>query len=223
MKIVPAILSENMEDFLLRLKQAESFTTYVQIDIMDGIFVSSKSFPEEKIKGINTSLSFEIHLMVKDPLEFMSRIDNAHLKKVIFHFESDVNHFDFINHVEERGMIAGMAIKPETKLEEFREIAAHVNTLMFLTVDPCCYGNPFKPEVLKKIEKARRIFADKTISADGGVSLENLESFLKMGLDYVCVGSRIFLNSSPEKSYNQFIKKIAELESGKSGKISEVK
>jgi pentose-5-phosphate-3-epimerase len=74
--------------------------------------------------------------------------------------------------------------------------------------------------VLKKIEKARRIFVDKTIAADGGVSLENLQSFVDIGVDYVCVGSRIFLNSSPGENYNQFIKKIAELEAIKSGKIS---
>jgi ribulose-phosphate 3-epimerase len=216
MKIVPAILAEKIEDFLLRLRQAESFTNYVQIDIMDGIFVPSQSFSEEKINGINTSLSFEIHLMVNDPFGYMSRINNSHLKKVIFHFESDVNHIDFINHMKGRGITAGMAIKPETEIEEFEEIAAYVDTVMFLTVDPCCYGHPFMPDVLKKIEKARRIFADKTIAADGGVSLENLQSFFDMGVDYVCVGSRIFLNSSPGENYNQFIKKIAELEAIKS-------
>jgi pentose-5-phosphate-3-epimerase len=155
--------------------------------------------------------------MVKDPFAYMSRINNPHLKKVILHFESDVNHLDFINHIKEREMIAGMAIKPETGIEKFREIAAHVDTLLFLTVDPCCYGHPFKPEVLKKIEESRIIFADKTISADGGVSLENVKSFFDIGVDYVCVGSRIFLNSSPEKNYSQFIKKIAELEAINSG------
>lgn len=211
MNIVPAILAEDLDDFLLRLKQAESFATYVQIDIMDGIFVPSRSFPEEKINDINTSLFFEIHLMVKDPFDFMKRINHSHLKKVIFHFESDVKPLDFIHHVQKNGIAAGMAIKPEIEIEECMEIAKHVDTLMFLTVDPCCYGNPFKPEVLQKIEKARNIFIDKTISADGGVSLENLGSFLNIGVDYVCVGSRIFLNSNPENSYNQFVKKIAEL------------
>jgi ribulose-phosphate 3-epimerase len=216
MEIVPAILADNTEDFLMRLRQAESFSDYVQIDIMDGIFVPSKSFPEEKIRSINTSLSFEIHLMVKNPRDFMSRIDNYHLKKVIFHFESDVEHLNFINQMRQRGIAVGMAIKPETKIEEFREIAEKVDTLLFLTVVPCCYGKPFKPEVLKKIEKARHIFKDKSIAADGGVSLENSKLFFDLGVDYVCVGSRIFLNSNPKENYNQFIKKIAELETEKS-------
>ncbi len=218
MKVVPAILAETLKEFYLRLKQAESFTDYVQIDIMDGIFVPSKSLSIEKINGVNTSLSFEIHLMVEDPFDFMKRINNSNLTKVIFHFESYIEPLDFIKYVAERGITTGMAIKPETELEEFRDVAAHVETIMFLTVDPCCYGNPFKPEVLKKIEKARKIFVDKTISADGGVSLNNLKSFFDMGVDSVCVGSRIFLNSSPEENYNEFIKKIAELEAERKSK-----
>ncbi|OGW53549.1 MAG: hypothetical protein A2Y81_11510, partial [Nitrospirae bacterium RBG_13_43_8] len=170
MKIVPSILADNTDDFLMRLRQAESFSDYVQIDLMDGIFVSSRSFPEEAINDIMTSLSFEVHLMVKNPSEFMSRIDNPHLKKVLFHFESDVEHLIFINQMKQRGIATGIAIKPETEIKEFRAVGEKVDTLLFLTVDPCCYGRPFKPEVLEKIVKARQIFRDKTIAADGGVS-----------------------------------------------------
>jgi ribulose-phosphate 3-epimerase len=210
MKIVPAILSEDFNEFLLRLKQAESFVDYVQIDLMDGFFVPSISFPADKLNIIQTSLSFEIHLMVQHPLAFMSQIDNPHIKKALFHFESDVKHIDFINQMKKRGITTGLAIKPETEIGEFRKIAQDVDTLMFLTVDPCCYGLPFKPEVLEKIEKAKHIFPGKTISADGGVSLENLKLFYDIGVDYVCVGSRIFLDDNPKENYTRFIEKLAE-------------
>ena len=213
MKIVPSILADNTDDFLIRLRQAESFSDYVQIDLMDGIFVSSRSFPEEAINDIITPLSFELHLMVKNPSEFISRIDNPHLKKVLFHFESDVEHLNLINQIKQRGIAAGIAIKPETQIEEFRAVGEKVDTLLFLTVDPCCYGRPFKPEVLEKIEKARQIFKDKSIAADGGVSLDNLKLFLDAGVDYVCIGSRIFLSGNPEKNYGVFMKTLTQLES----------
>jgi ribulose-phosphate 3-epimerase len=212
MKIVPAILAENYDDFLLRLKQAESFADYVQIDFMDGFFVPFNSFPAEKINSISTPLSFEIHLMVKHPSAFMSRINNPRLKKVIFHFESKVRHLDFINRIKENRIGAGMAINPETKISEFRDIAGHVDTLLFLTVNPGQYGSPFRPDVLKKIEESRQIFPDKIISVDGGVSIENLRLFFELGVDYVCVGSRIFLEGDPEEHYKLFKKKLTELE-----------
>lgn len=212
MKIVPAILAENFDDFVMRLRQAESFADYVQIDIMDGTFVPSISFPADKLEDIMTSLTFELHLMVKHPFAYMSRIISPHLKKVIFHFESDVKHLAFIEQMEKRGLDVGMAVKPDTPIEEFKEVAANVKSLLFLTVDPGSYASPFKPEVIEKIRKARQIFMDKNLSADGGVSLENLRLFLEAGLDYVCVGSRIFLNGDPRENYYEFVRKLAELE-----------
>lgn len=213
MKVVPAILSERFEDFLLMLRQAELFTDYVQIDLMDGVFVPTRSFPQEMLNELITSLSLELHVMAKNPSSFVSKIHNQEIKKIIFHFESDIRHLDFINDIEEKGLDAGMAINPETGIEKFRDIAEQVDTLLFLTVDPCCYGNPFRPGVIQKIAEARRIFPDKIISVDGGVSLDNLKSFYDIGVNYVCVGSRIFLKGDPKENYRQFEERIKEFES----------
>src|SRR4030042_5915872 len=201
MKIVPAILAETFDEFLLRLKQSESFTDYVQIDIMDGYFVPTTSFQLDKINGVKTPLAFELHLMVKHPSAIMSNISNPGLKKVFFHVESDVKHPDFIKHIKGKGISAGLAINPETKFHDFRKIADLVDSILFLTVDPGQYGSPFRHDVLYKIADARRIFPDKIISVDGGVSLDNLHLFIDIGVDYVCVGSRIFLDDNPGKRY----------------------
>jgi ribulose-phosphate 3-epimerase len=211
MKVVPAILAETFNDFLVKIRQAERFTNYVQIDVMDGRFVPTKSFSPEKINSLRTSLSFEIHLMVTDPSAFMAQIDSNRLEKVLYHFESEVNHLEFISQMEEKRIKTGLAVKPETQMSAFREIAPHVETLMFLTVDPCCYGHPFKREVLKKIGEARKTFPEKKISVDGGVSLDKLKTFVDLGVDYVCVGSRIFLEGNPEGNYRRFIQRVREL------------
>jgi len=199
MKIVPAILADNIEDFFARLRQAESFVDYVQIDLMDGIFVPTRSFPGEMINDINSPLSFELHLMVRNPAAFMSRIDNPHVKKVLFHIESDVEHLNFISQIRQKGISPGIAIKPATEIKEFREVGERVDTLLFLTVDPGWYGSSFKPDVLRKIEEARQVFKDKIIAVDGGISLDNLKLFVNLGVDYVCVGSKIFLEGLQKK------------------------
>ncbi|HAM50619.1 MAG TPA: hypothetical protein DCP92_07965 [Nitrospiraceae bacterium] len=212
MKIVPSLLAENFDDFLVRLKQAESFADYVQIDIMDGMFVETKSFSAEKLNTLRTSLSFEVHLMAKDPLVLAKSIMHPGLKMVIFHYESDGDHRDLIKTIRGRGLRVGMAIKPETRTGEFTDIAVNVDTLLFLTVDPGCYGSPFKPEVLEKVAKARQLFSSKTIAVDGGVSLDNLKLFFEIGVNYVCVGSRIFLHGNPDENYKLFTGKVQELE-----------
>jgi ribulose-phosphate 3-epimerase len=211
MKIVPSILAEDFDDFTSCLREAESFADYVQIDIMDGAFVETRSFPVEKMNTVNTPLSFEVHLMVNNPLLFMSEITHPGLRKVIFHFEAVTDPRDLIGKIRERDLVPGMAIKPETKIEEFRGQAEEVDTLLFLTVDPCCYGSPFKPEVLDKVARARKAFPEKEISADGGVSVDNLKLFHDSGVDSVCVGSRIFLNGDPRENYRLFMQKLQSL------------
>jgi ribulose-phosphate 3-epimerase len=211
MKIVPAILAEKFDDFTARLRTAESFADYVQIDIMDGRFVETRSFPVEAINSIATSLSFEIHLMVDDPAAFADRIAHPGLRKVIFHFESSADTASLISRIRERGLIPGLAFKPDTPFESFREIAALADTLLFLTVDPGFYGNSFRPEVLTKIVETRKAFPDKVIAVDGGVAPDNLDRFSTIGVDYVCVGSRIFMKGDPADNYRLFLERLKQL------------
>lgn len=211
MKIVPSLLAEKFEDFVIIVRKAESLTDYVQIDIMDGMLVGSRSFPAAMINSLKTTLAFEVHLMTRDPLDQLAKINHPGLKKVIFHTESGADHFEVIRKIKERGLAAGLAIKPETQIRDFRGYAAEAGTLLFLTVEPGEYGSPFKPEVCEKVAEARRIFPDKEIGVDGGISIDNLEMFYTIGVDYACVGSRIFLHGSPERNYSAFIKKVEEL------------
>ncbi len=212
MKIVPSILSENYDDFVLRLRQAEPLTDYVQIDIMDGVFVGTKSFPAEMIGGVETGLSFEVHLMVEAPGQIVAKIRNRGLRKVIYHFESKVDHDGILTELRGRGLDSGLAVRPETAVQECLGVAGRVGTLLFLTVDPGKYGSPFRPEVLAKIAEARRIFPEKTIAVDGGVSIDNLHLFYGIGVDYVCVGSRIFIDGKPEDNFRKFLIRLKEIE-----------
>src|SRR5512136_973157 len=103
MKVIPAILSERVEECERMLKEASSFTDYVQIDLMDGVFVPSRSFPGERINELGNSISFEVHLMVQDPLHLMGAIRHPSLKQVIFHLESRVDPLFFVSAMKERG------------------------------------------------------------------------------------------------------------------------
>ena len=104
MKVVPAILAERENDFFFLIEQAGTFTDYVQIDIMDGFFVPSRSFPVSALNRLKTTINFEIHLMVKHPSAFMIQIDHPRLRKVIYHVEAGVDHLDFISQLKKRGI-----------------------------------------------------------------------------------------------------------------------
>lgn len=208
MKIVPSLLAGTFDNFLMKVRQAESFTDYVQIDLMDEIFVPTKSFPPREINWVKTSLSFELHLMVENPGEVIAEITHPGLRRVIFHVEAKGDHAAIIGEIRRRGIGAGLAIRPETDINDFIEMAREADTLLFLTVDPGDYGNPFRPEVLDKIERTRKVFPQKIIAVDGGVSIDNLRIFFDLGIDYVCVGSRIFFGGDPAENYRRFVEKV---------------
>ena len=213
MKIVPAILADNFELALSRWRQVEKYADYLHIDMMDGEFVPARSFPAEAIKTLQGKIPFEVHLMVANPWDYLDRMDNLNLRQVFFHFEAKTtNPLNLIAALKQKSIKAGLAIKPGTDLDEFRELTQVADALLFLTVDPGNYGSPFKPEVLNKIARTRHLFPDKTIAVDGGVSLDNLREFLELGIDYACIGSRIFLKGNPEENYKQFIRKLNELD-----------
>ena len=67
MEIVPAILTDRLELLQSTLKIAGSFTDYVQIDFMDGVFVPSRSVSPRELSHTSTSLVCEAHLMVEEP------------------------------------------------------------------------------------------------------------------------------------------------------------
>jgi ribulose-phosphate 3-epimerase len=213
--IVPSILAENLTDFLPLIRQAESFTDYVQIDLMDGVFVSTKSIPPDVINAIGTPLSFEVHLMFRDPTSVIEGIDHPGLKKVIFHIESDGDHHEIMTRLRKRGIRTGIAINPGTEIERIDKLATGADTILFMTVTPGRYGSPFRPEVLEKVSEARKLFEQKVIAVDGGVSLDNLGLFANAGVDYACVGSRIFLGGNPADNYRAFLQRLSQLEETK--------
>ena len=87
MKIVPAILAEDLDSFVERVRQAERFSDYIQIDITDGKFVDTRSMDPGLIDTIDLTIPFEVHLMVQQPLLSLRAIQSPSLKKAIFHAE----------------------------------------------------------------------------------------------------------------------------------------
>jgi len=105
-----------------------------------------------------------------------------------------------------------MKVVPAILAETFNDFLVRIRQAeRFTNYVQIDYRHPFKREVLKKIEEARKTFPEKKISVDGGVSLDNLKSFMDIGVDSVCVGSRIFLEGNPEGNYRRFIQRVREL------------
>ena len=208
MKIVPAILTDKVQDLKLMLAQAETFSDFVQIDFMDASFVPSQSIAPKDLAEIKINIGWEAHLMVKEPINYLSSLNRDGLKRIIFHWKASPHPESIVSAVRNLGLEVGLAINPETILSQFEGLVDKIDSVLFLSVHPGFYGSPFIAEVLEKIGAFRSHFPATMIGIDGGISLDNIRRVKSSGVDYACVGSRIFRHDDPRKSYEEFQKAI---------------
>lgn len=194
--IAPAILVSNFKDFADQTKHLESFFEYAQIDVMDGIFVTNKSFAGiEKINDLETKLKFELHLMVEHPLEELKKWQNVkNIFRVIFHIESKDDPQTCIDEILKYGWQAGIALNPETPLTVIEPYYKLVDVVMFMTVHPGEHGAPYLPEVREKIKEFCN-WSDRPMCAvDGGINSENMEELKSIGVEIFNIGSNRVIN-----------------------------
>ena len=204
MQIVPAILTGKKDEFQRMVRLSEEFAETIQIDIMDGKFVESKSVSQEDIKGIECSKYAEAHLMVEEPLDWIDVFKSCGAKRIIIHYEIKAEKEPVIQNIRAAGLSAGLAVNPYTQIKDFRHLVDKVDTVLFMSVIPGFYGAKFIPEVLDKIKGFKKEFADKPIGIDGGVKIDNIDNIVSLGIDFICVGSSILKASDPAASYSEF-------------------
>jgi ribulose-phosphate 3-epimerase len=208
MEIVPAILTDKEQTFVDMFTRAEKYANMVQIDIMDGEFVSSKSITRQDLKGKKSSGFTEAHLMVQDPLEWIEPFKEFGAGRIIFHYEINKDKEPVIEAIKSKGLSAGMAVNPYTEIKDFLHLVKSLDMILFMSVVPGFYGAKFIPSVLTKIREFKELFPDKPIGIDGGVKLENLKEIASCGINFICVGSAILKSDNPASKYKEFTESL---------------
>jgi len=202
-QVVPAILTENPKALETMVRQAEAFTDWVQFDIMDGKFVPSRSINYEHLAGLPMKLSWEVHLMVQRPEDYLEGFRQAGAQKVVFHYEATPSPREVISLVRELGLGVGLAVNPETPVSAILPLAGEVDSVLFLSVHPGFYGRGFIPEVLDKVVEFRSARHTVEIGIDGGIKESNVVQIARAGVDVIYVGSAIFLQPQPGESFRR--------------------
>jgi ribulose-phosphate 3-epimerase len=202
-RAVPAILTSDPIELGKMVLQAESFTDYVQLDIMDGKFVPSESISCAQAAALHTRLRWEAHLMVLHPEACLEEFRAAGAEKIVFHYEASPSPDSVIRKIKESGLGVGLAVNPETPVSAIAPLVKEVDSVLFLSVNPGFYGARFIPEVLDKIRAFRRAFLRVETGIDGGVKEKNIAEIAGTGVNNIYVGSAIFLQPDPTAAYRR--------------------
>jgi len=202
-RVVPAILTDDPSTLKKMVYQAKNFTDCVQIDIMDGRFVPSRSVTWEQVADLSVKLNWEAHLMVMQPEKCLKGFKQAGASKIIFHHEATTSPHDVISRIKNLGLEVGLAVNPDTPVSAIVPCINEIDSILLLTVTPGFYGSQFIPEVMDKVAELRSIQPEIEIGVDGGVKENNIREIASAGVDYICVGSAVFMQTDPAESYRR--------------------
>jgi len=208
--IFPSVIANTQYEFAKRLMTI-SFSHAVHIDVMDGYFVPSISFPHETFFSFSHLKHFkrvEVHLMVQKPRHWIDYLaDVTHL--FIIHAEIE-NLDEQIAYIKSRGIKVGLAFSPQTDVSLFHESIQKVDQVTIMTVTPGQYGAAFQQELLQKVTKLRHSFPEIDIECDGSMNEDTIQQAKSAGANLFVVGSCIQNAAVPQTKFqllNELVKK----------------
>ena len=167
----------NYKEFINKLNNSN--TDYIHFDVMDGIFVNNKNLsPKELTKYINQSTKKnDIHLMVKNPEKYIEQIKTLNINNITIHREIP-DYKDVINLIKSYRIKPGLAINPETEINDIKRDLKDISLVLIMGVHPGKSGQQYIPNTTNKINKLKEIKEKENlnfkISVDGGVKEEIL-------------------------------------------------
>lgn len=179
-------------------------TDYFHIDVMDGKFVKNNTYQKmfeyaSYIKRIS-NLPLDVHLMVEDVKLAINDFIAVEPNIITFHYEACKNKeevYNNINYIKENNCKVGIAIKPETKIEEIYEFLPYIHMCLVMTVEPGKGGQEIIKETIKKTEKISQYLNENNIDidleVDGGINLVTAPDVKKAGANILVAGSAILM------------------------------
>ena len=208
-KISPSILSCNFSKLGEEIESLEKAgADLIHIDVMDGHFVPNITIGAEVIKKIRplTKVPFDVHLMISPVDNFIEDFANAGSDIITIHPEATKNLKKSIELIKKFDKKVGISLNPDSEISLVEPYLNDIDLILVMSVNPGFAGQKFKPEVLKKLEKIKKIIMSKNLKIDleidGGISFQNSIDAKNAGANILVSGSTIFNENNGDLKKN---------------------
>ena len=185
-------------------------TDYFHIDVMDGKFVLKNTYEKmmeysSYIKRIS-NLPLDVHLMVEDVRGAIDDFLSFEPNIITFHLESIKNSdkekkkeeiLNIIKYIKENNCKVGIAIKPDTKIEEVYEFLPYIHMCLIMTVEPGKGGQELIETTIGKIKTLKKYIDENDIEidieVDGGINLATANKVKEAGANILVSGTAILM------------------------------
>lgn len=210
MIISPSILSIKEDQYLNVFKSLEeNKITMIHLDVMDGKFVTNTTYDSNEVEKINkqTNLKLDVHLMINDPINEISKYVSAGSDMITFHIEATPYIKETIDLIKSYQVKCGIAIKPNTVVEKLNPYLKDLDLILVMSVEPGKGGQKFIDNSTKKIKYLKELKEKHNykylISVDGGINDQTIKKVKEAGADMVVVGTYLMNSTNFQKTIEE--------------------
>ena len=209
----PVVLPSLMSADMLRLgEQLEALvaagTRAVHVDVMDMHFVPNLTVGPDFTRAIAGPVheaggTVDVHLMVARPAEVIG-LFAPYADAITVHVEADPHPHRLLGAIREAGCAAGLALNPGTPVEHVAELAAELDYVNVLAVNPGFAGQSFIRTTPGRVQRLRGLLPSSVrIEVDGGIGRETLPDVRAAGASMFVSASSIFGAPDPIGAYRE--------------------
>ena len=218
LEISASVLTVDKENAIHTFYELEtSKINYFHIDVMDGKFVEKNNIELMKDYALTIShmsnIGLDVHFMVENVEEAVSEFLMLQPKIITFHIEATKDKertMAIINDLKENGIKVGIAVSPETNIEEIKQYIPYVHMILIMTVVPGKGGQSFISEMLDKIKDLKKYIDenefDIDIEVDGGINEDTSKLVREAGANILVAGNYIISS----ENFSESVKKLKE-------------
>jgi ribulose-phosphate 3-epimerase len=198
-KIAPSILSADFARLGSQVAEAEAAGgDWIHVDVMDGRFVPNITIGPLVVEAVkrSTHLPLDVHLMIVEPERYVESFVAAGADRVTVHAEACLHLHRTIQQIRDLGAKPGVVINPATPLSAIEEIAADVDLILIMSVNPGFGAQKFIEASVDKIARTKalcqRVGSQAEIEVDGGIDAHTAPRVVAAGATVLVAGNAIF-------------------------------
>ena len=175
----------------------------LHLDVMDGHFVPNLALSTADVSAICevSSVPTDVHIMAKPAQPFVDMFASIPCTSITIHVEA-LEESNTLQKIRGTGHECGLAIKPNTPLEDLDPWLDQLNHVVLMGVAPGFGGQTFERDQIGRLEKLRAS-ADIhgfMIHVDGGVTPDLTPTLKSSGAHVLVVGNAFFRSPSPKET-----------------------
>jgi ribulose-phosphate 3-epimerase len=207
LRIAPSILSADFSALGAAVAAVErGGADLIHVDVMDGHFVPNLTMGPPVVKSLKrvAKVPLDVHLMITDPDKYIGPFAEAGAAMISVHVEVLPHLHRTIGAIKQLGVKAGVVLNPGTPVVAIQEVAADVDFVLVMSVNPGFGGQTFIPRSESKVAEVRALLdaagSAAPIEVDGGIDLTTVGRVVRAGARILVAGSAIFHSPDPERA-----------------------